>query len=218
MSDVALWWYRRPGGKINFGDELGKEIIERLGYRVRQVELREAELVACGSILHAAFPAHTAVWGSGLMSPAKRPRQPLTNVLALRGELTRRYLAQPLPDDLPLGDPGLLAPLLWEPSPVKKYQLGVVPHYVDTRSWPMADVVIDVGQPVSDTIEQITSCSMIASSSLHGLIVAQAYGIPAMRLPHPKVGGADFKWMDYTTALARPLEQTQQDLLRALPL
>jgi pyruvyltransferase len=74
---------------------------------------------------------------------------------------------------------------------------------------------------VDDVIAQITSCAVIAASSLHGLIVAEAFGIPAMRLPHALTGGddaafVDYKFTDYLTALDRPLPVIQQELVGAL--
>jgi pyruvyltransferase len=58
-------------------------------------------------------------------------------------------------------------------------------------------VVIDVRQPIEDIIEIIRMCKRIASSSLHGLIVAHAYGVPAqwVRLGH--VSGDGVKYHDY---------------------
>lgn len=212
MTEIATWWYR-PKGFTNFGDELSGAILERLGHTPNRVPLDQAELVTCGSIIEQVTNPETVIWGSGLMYD--RPAKPKT-VLAARGVLTAARLGLDL-DSTVLGDPGLLVPLLWERQP-PRHRLGIVPHYVDTRSFPDADVVIDPTQPVDDVISQITSCSTIASSSLHGLIVADAFGIPAMRLPHPKVKGADMKWMDYVSALDGPLDMVQGRLLKALPL
>lgn len=221
MTEVATWWYR-PKGFTNFGDELGPAILRRLGHEPRWIHVEEAELITCGSIIEQVtsiippFPnPYPEVWGSGLMY-SRPPKVKPSRVHAVRGATTARLLGLD-PDDTVLGDPGLLVPLLWERQPAR-HRLGVMPHYVDTRSFPDADLVIDPTQPVDDVIDQITSCSTIASSSLHGLIVADAYNIPAMRLPHPKVKGADMKWMDYVSALDGPLDVIQDRLLKALPL
>jgi pyruvyltransferase len=210
-SSLGMWWWR-PKGFTNFGDELGPAILARLGRRVRRVPVGDAELVACGSILHMLTNPATAVWGSGMMRPGRLPVKP-KRVLALRGRNTAARLGI---DGVPLGDPGLLVSALWD-RPKVRHRLGVVPHYVDTRTWPEADLVIDVRQPVDAVIAAIGSCSAIASSSLHGLIAAQSYGIPAMRLPHPRVGGGDFKWIDHISAVDRPIDQIQKQLVEALP-
>ena len=221
MTEVATWWYR-PKGFTNFGDELGPEILKRLGHKPVRVIEEEAELITCGSVIEQVTHIrpgirnpYPAIWGTGLMydrTPKVKPR----TIHAVRGALTARRIGLD-PEDTILGDPGLLVPLLWERQP-PRHRLGIVPHYVDTRTFPDADLIIDPTQPVDDVIAQITSCSTSASSSLHGLIVAEAFGIPAMRLPHQKVKGGDMKWLDYVSALDGPLDVIQDRLLKALPL
>lgn len=208
-----MYWYRREGGLTNFGDELGPEIVRRLGFEVRYVPAHKADLVACGSIMHHLASRETMVWGSGMMSPPKRPKFRLKHVLAVRGTETAERIPH---EGVALGDPGLLVPLLWKPAR-KRHKLGVVPHYVDTRSYPEADIVIDVEAPLDQVIEDITSCERIKASSLHGYIVARAFGIPAERIAHPRVGGGSFKWNDFESVMDRPLNEIQQDLLRAFP-
>ena len=220
MTSVDMWWWRpRDGRTTNFGDELGPEVVRRLGHTVRRVEPEHAEIVACGSILHLVTNPDTIVWGSGIMrtGPTRSGRKNLRphRAAAVRGRLTAAHLG--LDATVPLGDPGLLASALWD-KPKPKYRLGIVPHYIDNRTWPEADLVIDVRDPVDDVIAQIGSCEVIAASSLHGLIVAQSFGIPSIRLHHQRIGGADTKYLDYASALAKPLDQTQQTLVEALPL
>ncbi|MFG3338707.1 polysaccharide pyruvyl transferase family protein [Glycomyces sp. NPDC048151] len=220
MTNVDMWWWRpRDGRTTNFGDELGPAIVERLGHTVRRVEPERAELVACGSILHMVTNTDTIVWGSGAMrtAPGRRRTRPVEyrRVAAVRGRTTAAHLG--LPDTVPLGDPGLLVSALWD-KPTTRHRLGVVPHYIDTRTWPDADLVIDVTAPVDEVIAQIGSCAVIAASSLHGLIVADAFGIPSIRLHHQRIGGGDTKYLDYASALDRPLDQIQTTLAEALPL
>ena len=213
---MGVWWWRMRDGRENFGDALGPIILHRLGLRVQRVPVNDAELVACGSILHMLTSPATVVWGSGLQYPKPLPVRPAI-VLAARGFYTAEYLDV----DVTLGDPGLLVSAPWDRASVVKYRLGVVPHWLDDRLYPQADTIIDVTQPVDDVIEQITSCATIAASSLHGLIVARSFGIPTMRLPRSKVGGddvtyADYKFTDYLTALDRPLPEIQNRLVTAL--
>jgi pyruvyltransferase len=215
MREIDMYWFRRPNGKPNFGDELGAEIVRRLGYTVRYVRPQNAELVACGSIMHHLTNPHTIVWGSGMMSPGKRAKVTPHNVFALRGTKTAELMDA---KDAALGDPALLVPTLWEPAKAKKYKVGVVPHYVDKNHYRGADIIIDVEDPVDQVIEQITACDMIWSSSLHGYIIARAFGIPAERIAHPGVGGGSFKWEDFESVMGTPLEQTQNSLLHAFPL
>ncbi|NEN94442.1 MAG: polysaccharide pyruvyl transferase family protein [Moorea sp. SIO3I7] len=59
-------------------------------------------------------------------------------------------------------------------------------------------LLIDVTRNPKEVIADITRCEAIASSSLHGLIIADAFGIPSiwMQLSN-KVSGKGFKFKDY---------------------
>lgn len=210
-SELAVWCFRRPRGTTNFGDELGPAILTRLGYRVRRAPIGQADLIPGGSVVeHAAKAATpgTAIWGAGLMhgKPVDTSR---LRFLAVRGDLTATALR--LPAGVPRGDPGTLVPQLWK-RPRVRHKVGVVRHYADARSFPWADLQIDPSGPLDQVLAQIGSCARIASSSLHGLIVAAAYGIPAMRLHAAKVVGGDFKYADHLTGTATP-----DQLIGALP-
>jgi pyruvyltransferase len=189
-------------GVRNFGDELGPVLLERLGYPIERVDdIGEAGILTCGSLLeHAEREAApgTIVWGSGLMRGGHADLSHL-DVRAVRGPLTVR--AAGLDPTTPVGDPAVLVPELWtKPRTVRG--LGVVRHYIDKREYSWADAVIDADQPVDEVIEFIGSCRAVASSSLHGLIIAHAWGLDTLRLPHPEVAGADFKWLDWLTSIA----------------
>lgn len=214
MRTVRVWAWR-DSGVANFGDELGPAVLARLGYHVRRVDtIEQADLLTCGSLLeHAAAHARpgTVVWGSGLMHGQPVDVSHL-DIRAVRGRLTGDTLD--LREDIPVGDPGALVPWLWN-RPLPRYGRGVVRHYVDDRDYPWADAVIDATQPVDDVIEAIGSCRRIASSSLHGLIVAAAWGIPTVRLHHPDVAGGDYKFADWLSGLS--IVDGRSPLLEALP-
>jgi pyruvyltransferase len=194
--------YAWRGGVENFGDELGPEVLRRLGYTVERVEhMHEANLLTSGSLLENAAEnaaPGTVVWGSGLLY-GERTDVGHLDVRAVRGALTARSAGI----DVPLGDPGILVPRLWSKPSVRR-GLGVVRHYADDREYPWADAVMDAARPVSEVIEFIGSCERVASSSLHGHIVATAWGIPAVRLHHEAVAGGDFKWADWLSGSADP--------------
>ena len=88
---------------------------------------------------------------------------------------------------------------------IKKYQLGVIPHYVDYEFVKkhfshLKDVLIInlMTNNVEDTTDEILQCKHIISSSLHGIIVAHAYRVPALWIKFSdKPFGDDIKFKDY---------------------
>lgn len=62
--------------------------------------------------------------------------------------------------------------------------------------------IIDPTQYWKVVIDQIYSCQSILSSSLHGLICADAYNIPNLWLKQ-KLNEGDFKFLDYFASQGR---------------
>ena len=205
----------------NMGDQLNRLVLGRLfGLEVESVPPVDAELFGIGShlsLLAKINPARkppVAVWGTGFISRlSTTARIPAAGIefRAVRGESSRRVLEKKLgrPLDIPTGDPGLLANLLFKEPVPKVHRLGVVPHFRerdDPRFPELArlsddSVVIDLtGDPLS-AIREIASCELVVSSSLHGLIVSDSFGIPNLHVQvSDRVNGDGFKFADYYSA------------------
>ena len=54
-------------------------------------------------------------------------------------------------------------------------------------------------------IDEIVSSKYILSTSLHGLIIAHAYGIPALWIKKGHIGSSEFKFHDYFSSVNIPL-------------
>jgi len=151
-------------------------------------ELKKEPLYsAIGSVLSWIPKENTIVWGTGLIDGQLPPFD--MKVYAVRGPKTREKLIEQGVDCPQVyGDPALLLPLYYRPSSKKKkYKLGIVPHYTEYYSTKLDKFKQDPNIIVikmfdykhwTDIIDQICSCNMIVSSSLHGLIVSEAYSIP----------------------------------------
>jgi hypothetical protein len=200
----AYWWDGHP----NFGDGLTPWLLPRFGVvPVHRVPDR-AELVGVGSILEH-MPEHFSgvVWGSGLMHDADRPL-PRATVLAVRGELTRRRIAAPA--GTPLGDPGLLVSRLLRRPPVR-WRVGLVPHghhrshpavLALAQRYPRDVHVVNVHGRTGHVVREIAACRYVISSSLHGVVVADAFGIPAAWTSlEPDLPGGAFKFRDHETVV-----------------
>jgi hypothetical protein len=210
-KQIKAWWWRPRAKPYNFGDELGAVILAKLGYKVRRVALAKADVVLIGTILDIAEKVNPGVIVLGAGSGYTHEAEHHFTTLALRGKLT----ANTLGTDATLGDLGLLASRLWPKQPTK-YDIGVVRHYVDHDDYDFADIVIDATEPPETVIAKISQCRVVLSSSLHGLIVADSYGIPNMRIARDDVITGNWKWLDYKTAFTRPLNEIQDQLLEAI--
>lgn len=210
---IKAWWWRSNKKPYNFGDELGAIILTKLGYTVRRVAMEKADVLITGTILDIAETKNPTVMVIGSGSGYTHESDHHFKILALRGKLT----ADNLKSSAVLGDLGLLASRLWIREPAR-YNIGVVRHYVDKDDYPFADIIIDATEDAETVIKKISSCRVILSSSLHGLIVADSYGIPNMRIARDDVITGNWKWMDYKTAFVKPLNEIQDDLLKAIAL
>jgi hypothetical protein len=157
------------------------------------------------------------IWGSGTTGMDASGTMALTDfvpwhldVRALRGPATERKLGVRCNA---FGDPDLLASKIWPTPSHKTHQIGIIPHYIDAASPELERVkrrfphakIISVENKVDQVVSEIASCELILSSSLHGLIVADSFGIPNHRLAlGGKITGGDFKFIDYAGGVGRP--------------
>jgi pyruvyltransferase len=206
---IHAFWCRIPS-RPNFGDALTPWLIRHLTGQypvfVRPEDARPKYFVV-GSIL-SYVGWHCTVWGSGIMA-RHDPVSPFAQLLAVRGPLTRaRALECGANCPEVYGDPALLLPRLYRPAAARRRGVGVVAHYSDKPRlqgrWPNSrDLrLIDIQDPIESVIDQIVACEVVASSSLHGLIVSHAYGIPALWVKFRDLPwGDDSKFHDYYLSL-----------------
>jgi pyruvyltransferase len=189
-----FWWTAQP----NFGDALAPVIVAWMshGNPIRVPYGYKRKLLSVGSVLHR-MQTGDWVWGTGAISDEPMERPDGVEVFAVRGPLTRAVLHGDAPEVY--GDPVLLLPQ-FHPAMAVRHEVGIVPHLVDLEAGlPDASVnMIDVRRPWRDVVDAITACHVILSSSLHGLVVADAYGIPAVWVSITgRVKGGSFKFHDH---------------------
>ena len=226
MRPIRAWWWR-PQHKpyaLNLGDEINRRILAYGAQReVQHCALEEAELIGIGSILELAAralrssersePLH--VWGSGLIAPTPWQREGRLILHALRGPLSRCVLAPEQP--LALGDPGLLAPLIWQRPKGSRQGLGIVLHHSQMANPALRaglaeipnSLLIDfTADAIDASLRQLAGCERILSSGLHGLILADAYGIPNAWASFGALrGGNGWKFFDYGLSVGRALAE-----------
>src|SRR5699024_9384076 len=143
-------------------------------------------------------------------------------VFAVRGKLTSESLVrQGFQKCDVYGDPALLLPLWLKPSSKKQHFLGIIPHHseVDYFIEKYSDkyFIIDLRTTnVHRIVEEINSCERILSTSLHGVIVAHAYDIPALWIKKGYIGTDGFKFHDYFSSVKIPLYHGITDIDESL--
>lgn len=197
----------------NWGDALNPFLLQAISGR--QVQWTANPLVpkymAVGSIIHQ-VDRNTTVWGSGCISRDIQIREKPKQVCAVRGPLTREVLISHGVDVPEIyGDPALLMPCFYNPQVGVEFDIGIVPHYVD-KQHPWLDryrnsdrvCIIDVEGETLRFVRQVKRCRHIISSSLHGIICADAYGVPATWVEFSdRVIGDGFKFRDYFASIQR---------------
>ena len=126
-------------------------------------------------------------------------------ILAVRGPLSRELCLRNGVDCPAIhGDPALLMPAVYRPAGRIRHGLGIIPHYVDqdtafiARCRAAGLTVINVSAEIESFVNQVVGCAGILSSSLHGLICADAYGVPSRWIRiSDRVLGDGFKFRDY---------------------
>ena len=212
---AELFVWRPANGNINFGDFLSRITVElllaRKGYTLGDETPERHQLLAIGSVLHFARDG-AVIWGSGVNGkiPVESHKFEQLDVRAVRGPLTREFLAKrdiAVPEIY--GDPALLLPILapnrFKPTPGNG--IGMVPNLndllqVDFKKAPQDVTVVSPLNGWNQCVKSILGHDLVLASSLHGLIVAEAYGIPARYVRLTETENL-FKYRDYYEGTGR---------------
>lgn len=171
-----------------------------------------------GSVIDWLSDEETIVWGAGIIkSPLNGKVTGGGKIYAVRGAKTRELLQQNgIECPAIYGDPALLLPYLYHPKVEKvKGRVGFIPHFYDKNDDNLHRLLKEFGedaylvkiQGYSDwkqIIREIISCEYIISSSLHGLILSDAYGVPNLWVSFgDRLKGGRFKFEDYYSAVGK---------------
>jgi hypothetical protein len=238
---IQLFYWSAHNSRVNFGDYISKYLYDKL--IDGNTERDEILLLGVGSILHAPLLTKVLesrpgllelhVWGSGARTP-HGPGVPfaesriITRIHGVRGRYTARALQ--CSDELAIGDPAFLLPWLIRASPTKAKSGAIfVPHISQCKYSRGSEALLAEShcdrvlepliEPTPAALEkfvaELCNASFILTNSLHGAILAQAYGIP---YAYGMVGdylNCPFKWKDHSSTIgadcrfARNLEQAR---------
>jgi pyruvyltransferase len=207
MTFPLFWW--KPEMGDNFGDALSPVIVEKMIKKtVRRSLSGERKLLAIGSIIQFAED-NDIIWGSGiggrdLKGPFKFKN---LDVRAVRGPLTRQFLLDhgiECPEVY--GDPALLLPSLYpsfKRSKKPKYSYIIIPHISEMNQFKDNPHVVFPTEHWRQIVRKILDSQFVISGSLHGIVVAEAFGVPA-RLLKINLTERPFKYEDYYLGTGRP--------------
>ncbi len=229
-NSVNIHYWRTKENQDNLGDFLSKIVVEY--YAANLISNRDCSSVkgirhiyAIGSIL--GFGCQRAVvWGSGLLMPYRLYFERLLlakpDVRCVRGPKTRDELLK-LGISCPeiYGDPAILMPEIYQPDCSKKeYDILLITHFSQNNIIDGKMHRIDMlTQDYKFVIDEIVKSKKIISSSLHGIILAEVYNIPAVLwLP---CGSSKFKYEDYYLSTGRSdiiIAESLEEALRITPM
>lgn len=216
---IRLYWWN---DRVNFGDVLSPVIVKFLtGREIEWAALDSANLYAIGSVYGWVrqdtknYRRQIHIWGSGIKKPAEAVGYAdCLHHHLVRGPLTAVAAEN---DALPQGDPGLLAPEacgVVRAGDAKGF--GIIPH---VSQWSREEYIAELSalpgcrlidyrnDDCEAVLQEMAACERIYSTSLHGLIVADALGIPNFQFQGRRFAGLghDYKFYDYALSVGRDL-------------
>ncbi len=209
---VPAFWCRLPS-QGNVGDCLTPWLIRRItGAPARWVaaDAPGTKFFVAGSIAGMAGDG-AVIWGAGVMHASEWLHSGAQYV-AVRGPLTREAARRSLVEcPAVYGDPALLVPRFHRVERASRgAPPGVVPHFSDKArarlGTPDGWALIDVQRPVEEVVDRIAGCALVASSSLHGIVLSHACGVPAVWITYGDLPSGDgTKFHDYFLSVGVPV-------------
>ena len=174
----------------NLGDLLAPVITQwmlgRLGLELSGKAAHPGHLMTVGSILGLGI-FDSVVWGSGVNSFRHVGRIALQkdyrrlDIRAVRGPITAQVLRENgYTCPKVYGDPAILMPMIYPGRrPEKKRTYVVIDHYMKKKQTGEENLSIRTGD-YRTFLDKILEAEVVYSSSLHGIILAESYGVPAV--------------------------------------
>lgn len=198
----------------NVGDYLPRVVLDYMTNRggVSLETSKTYQLFTIGSIIHYFTDSDAVIWGSGIWKPEiamqlQQRHYIKLDIRAVRGPITRNLLLKcgyQCPEIY--GDPAILMPLIYKPQVTKHRKFGLIIHINRTSESVKEkyedELISVVTRDYKTFINEICGCEKVISSSLHGIILAESYGIPAIMIQND-VEDQPMKFFDYYYSTGR---------------
>lgn len=228
-TKIILEWPVTGEVAYNWGDKLNPVIAKMVSGKnpaPRQVVLNPKlgpVYYMIGSVLGFIKDPRAVVYGTGFIRYDQKPLINTMRLASVRGPLSEekcfKYGIKPSGI---YGDMALVLPEYFKPDVVKvKGRVGVISHFREKsddywKRFHESDFLdINISDDICSLVKKIVSCEYVVSSSLHGLIIADAYKVPSVWVrPSQKPSGDFFKFHDYLLSVGRkkqnPVEISQK--------
>lgn len=231
VNQINLRWW---SGKPNLGDALSKVVfdwmLEQKGCDPEHKTKKTIHFLGIGSII-GLYDVDAVIWGSGIMNQAwfnhvYNGRESIKyDVRAVRGPVTKSLLESCGYDckGAVCGDPAIIMPKIYCPkSSEKKYKCSLILHHsTDNKKRYMENyhcIPVETDDYKS-FIDEIAASELIVSSSLHGIILAETYGVPAVFLnENGLMNNQIMKYFDWYSSTGRNNVITAHSVEEALRL
>ena len=221
--------------KNNWGDDINKFMFEHITHKhvfnipftVKNITPRKNTYSLIGSILSFYNLDNKIIYGSGVIDPQMEIFGIPDKVISVRGPKTRDILlSKGICCPPKYGDPALLLPVFYKGNRVESEKIGFIinmgTNKPDTiihelsEKYELTIISMTDYDVWTDVIDQIIDCKFILSESLHGLIIAETYGIPNVWIEcqdHPLYW--NFKFEDYYSSIEK--EESIMKLQHGIP-
>ncbi len=208
---MRLLYYR--AATKNFGDDLNKSLWETLAPDLFR-RAPQIGFLGIGTIIGKKFDNVEAlhIFSSGAGYDGLNDLPENRRVWCVRGPITAGLIGAD--EDAALTDGAILCPLIFPKPGTPHRQTIVVPHWqtlMDTESdWQKACALagyrlVSPMQDVATVLAEIGGAAHVLTESLHGAILADAYGIPWTAWTCSG-NFSILKWADWTRSMRVPLE------------
>jgi len=181
LKAIPVYWWTQGQTKVNFGDFISPLFLKEFGYNPVSFDPKKhkrAMYIIGSHPFQRKFPLK--IWGAGCESLNPNLTFLKTaEVFALRG---KHSSAKYKINNVPLGDPAFLLPLLF---PIIKdtqdYELYIPHNQKRHIEGPKDSVYMDIIDDRNDwfvNLHKIVNASKVYTSSLHAIITCKAYGVP----------------------------------------
>lgn len=118
------------------------------------------------------------------------------------------------------GDPAVTLPMFYKPLSSRVYPIGLILHHsqeglfdrnlLEDYGVKSISILREGDEEIERFVDEVCSCERIFSTSLHGVIVAQAYGIPVKWITFDKLpihGDERYKFYDYFLGVNQEIQE-----------